>query len=470
MPQPATPTYRALRGVVRAALRVFYRTVEVTGTEHLDAAAPTILASNHPNSIIDPLLLGLSEQRPVAFCARDGLFRVPLFGRVLRLAHAIPIQRRSDHGATADNDAAFAACTRVLADGGVLSIFPEGKTHADLKVHPLRTGTARIALGAERARGFELGVQIVPVALNYLVRQAFRSDVHVAFGPPIVVDAELRALAERDERAAVRELTKRVEAALRALTVHVEAHEDERIIAQVTSIMVDIRAKEGLDPEGQTPAERTALARRVVEAYRWLEARDPDRTAELHRRLTRYLDERRRLGLGGESPALQHRTEHRSGWTAELDLPGRLAFFLGGAPVAAWGLVNSLAPYLALRALLRVARPRTDRLAVFKLVAAPLLFGGAWTGQTLGVAGLLGPVPAAAYASTLGPSAIFALRYVTEARLHRLGRRSVFGRLGAGDRLAWLRAERKRLEDELGELRREFLAWHEAGGDASEAA
>src|SRR5690606_36434651 len=162
------------------ALRVFYRTVEVTGREHLPRGRPTILASNHPNSIIDPLLVGLFEERQVTFCARDGLFKVPGFGRLLRAVGAVPIRPANDHAVDA-----FAACREVLRSGGVLSIFPEGKTHANLKVHDIKTGTARIALDAELAELEGLGVHIVPVGLNYLVRQAFRSDVHVAFGRAI---------------------------------------------------------------------------------------------------------------------------------------------------------------------------------------------------------------------------------------------------------------------------------------------
>src|SRR5690242_18190750 len=115
--------YRAVRGFVRAALSVFYRDIEVTGLEHLDRSAPTILACNHPNSIIDPLLLGVFEERQVSFCARDGLFRVPGFGALLRAVGAIPLRRRSDHGGGAvDNAGAFSACREVLLAGGVLAI------------------------------------------------------------------------------------------------------------------------------------------------------------------------------------------------------------------------------------------------------------------------------------------------------------------------------------------------------------
>ena len=128
-PAAVSPLYRGLRALIRAALATFYRTIEVTGRERVDASLPTILACNHPNSIIDPLLLGTLEDRQVCFCAREGLFRIPGFGALLRSVGAVPLQRRSDHGGGAvDNAGSFAACRAVLLSGGVMAIFPEGKT------------------------------------------------------------------------------------------------------------------------------------------------------------------------------------------------------------------------------------------------------------------------------------------------------------------------------------------------------
>lgn len=466
IPTQGNGLYRTLRSVIRGALRVFYRTVEVTGRENLGAAGahgrPTILASTHPNSIVDPLLLGILEERPITFCARDGLFKVPVFGALLRKVGAIPISRPEDKKGEAQaqpgadtaaaNQDAFAAARAVLNDGGVISIFPEGKTHDRLKVHRLRTGAARIALDAEAHSGWTLGVGVVPVALNYLVRQAFRSDVHVAFGPPIQT-AELRTRYEEDPRAAARELTDRIEDALRELAVHVEQQEDERIIAQVTSIIVDIRREQGLDQKGQTPAERTALVRRIVEAYRWIQEVEPDKTAELRRRLQRFLEERSELGLGGDTAALQHRTESR-----QSRFSARRRFLVLGLPVALWGLAGSLAPYLLLRAVLAVLPRRKDRQALTKLLVGAVSFLGCWGVQVGLVSVAIGPWFGILYGATLPPSALIALRWFTEARLHRLSRGGLRALVRHADRVAALQEERESLKQELAALRDRYLA------------
>ena len=462
MADEPTPVYRALRALARAALGLFYRHVEITGLEHVDAEAPTILASTHPNSIVDPLLVGLCEQRQVTFCARDGLFRVPIFGALLRAIGAVAIRRRSDHAGPVDNEDAFAECRAALARGGVISIFPEGKTHARLRVEPIKTGVARIAIDAQRElAGRKL--QIVPVGLNYLVREAFRSDVHVAFGPPIDVEATLAELLEtRAEVELVKALTERLEHELRKLTVHIEAQEDERLIAQVTTLIIGIRDEAGLDGEGQSPAERTALVRRVIDAYRWLEQRDPIRCARLRIRLMHYLDERRALGLGGVETALQKRRERRFG-REDRTLFGPIGLLLG-APLALLGIAGTILPYAILRLLLLLGRPRSYRIALIKLLGGGLLFAG-WFGLLIWTAWtLIGPGVALAIGLSLVPLGVFAHRYVIDLRLYRFGLRKNVRRLVQRRRFVRLEIRHRWLMRELTVLRSAYLAEHPVDG------
>ena len=449
---PASPgvVYRALRATVRATLGAFYGTIEATGLDNLDGHSPTILACNHPNSIVDPLLLGLFEKRQISYCARDGLFRIPLFGTLLRSVGAIPIRRRSEHAGATDNADAFVAAREVLDGGGVMAIFPEGKTHGNLRVEPLKTGAARIALGTDLAGGD--GLRIVPVGVTYLVRHAFRSDVHVAFGAPIIVTGDSLPHRELDHPENVRALTTMLGDALRALAVHIEHTEDERLIAQVTSIVVGIRASEGLDEAGQSPAERTALVRRVVDDYRWQSARAPERTAALRERIDAFIDEREELGMGGERPALQHRgEEHR-----RLRGATRVAFLVAGAPLAIFGLMTNFVPYVLMRVAMGLARVTTDRVALFKLVGGSLLFGAAYAAQVIVVARIFGAPPAALLGVSLVPAAFFTRRYAIEARLHRLHLRTLRSWRHSA-RLDALRLERKSLADELTRLRRDYL-------------
>jgi len=444
--------YRGLSRLARAAVSLFYSHVEITGVEHLDSEKPTIYAPTHPNSIIDPLLIALFEDRPLRFVARDGLFRIPLFGAVLRAVGAIPVRRRMDQqdGAQADNAGALAACVEALREGGALVLFPEGKTHARLRVEPIKTGAARIALDAEDGTR---GVRIVPVGLNYLVRHAFRSDVHIGIGAPIELDPALRGL---ERNAAVGALTERVQSSLEALTVHVEREDDERMIAQVTAIVAELREKEGLDPYGQSPAERVALVRRVVDAYRWLSRTDPARMVALRKRIVDLIEEREALGLGGERPALQHRSERRR--IGRIWRDERRSILVLGAPIAAYGVITHLLPYLALRALLWVRPPRFYRGALAKVLLGGLFFAAFYAASSAAVWGAAGPITASVYAASLLPAGLFARRYLVEVRLHRLGSASMVQLMFRRSRLALFKAERQLVADELASLRDRYLA------------
>jgi hypothetical protein len=308
----------------------------------------------------------------------------------------------------------------------------------------------RIALDAAAARP-GLGLRLVPVGITYLVRHAFLSDVHVAVGEPVDVSAFVAGHPDPEGPEAVRALTARLEQALRALAVHIEAAEDERLVALVTTLVAGIRAEEGLDEGGQSPAERTHLVHRVLDAWRWARETDPEGTLALRQRIDAYIEERLRLGLGGERAALQHRGERRAfsglAWWA---------FLVAGAPLAAYGLAVSLGPYALLRAALAVLRPTTYRIALFKLLGGAALFALCWTAATAALAWRAGPWTAALFAVTLLPSALFAHRYVTETRLHRVQWRSADTWLRRR-RMARLRAEREAITQVLAALRQRYL-------------
>ncbi len=88
-------------------------------------------------------------------------------------------------------------------------IFPEGTSVSERRLRPLKTGAARIALGAEARHGFQLGLQVVPVAINYFDPSTFRSDVLLNVAPPIVV-ADYAAAYAQDPDAAADQLTEAI--------------------------------------------------------------------------------------------------------------------------------------------------------------------------------------------------------------------------------------------------------------------
>src|SRR5439155_6402376 len=212
---------RALfRALFRLILRIFFRRIEVSGLEHVPRDGPVIFVLNHPSGLIDPAFLLCFALRRVSFLAKAPLFRMPVVGYFCRAFEAIPVHRRQDAGSDpSQNREPFDATRAVRARGGAIAIFPEGTSHSDPKLRPLKTGAARIALGAAAALPGAVPIQIVPAGLYYRAKRVFRSAALLHFGDPFAVDTVRLEPGEEPPLGPVRELTTRIERALAAVTL-----------------------------------------------------------------------------------------------------------------------------------------------------------------------------------------------------------------------------------------------------------
>lgn len=145
-----------LRFVAFVASRVVYR-FKVRGDEHIPTEGAAIIACNHV-SFVDAVLLMAASPRPIRFVMDHRIFAIPVLGWLFRLAKAIPIAPQKDRPEI--YAAAFEAADRVLADGDLLGIFPEGAITRDGELQPFKGGVMKIL---ERRP-----VPVVPVALQNL--------------------------------------------------------------------------------------------------------------------------------------------------------------------------------------------------------------------------------------------------------------------------------------------------------------
>ena len=145
MPEQGT-LGRFSRWLVRSLVKFYYPRIEVTGLGLIPRNGPVLLAANHPNSLIDPVLLGIAARRPVHLMAKAPLFTVPVFGDLMRALGMVPAYRGSDDPKqVSKNLESLAAAACQLAAGKVMGIFPEGKSHdatALAKVGELRRKAA----------------------------------------------------------------------------------------------------------------------------------------------------------------------------------------------------------------------------------------------------------------------------------------------------------------------------------------
>ncbi len=148
--------YWVIKAILTPILRPLFRP-EVEGLENLPASGGAILASNHL-SWMDWIFLPLVSRRRVYFLAKSDYFTQPGFKGWLKRGFfggtgQVPIDRSGG----AASEAALITGKRILAEGKLLGIYPEGTRSPDGRLYRGKTGPARMALEAD--------VSVVPVAM-----------------------------------------------------------------------------------------------------------------------------------------------------------------------------------------------------------------------------------------------------------------------------------------------------------------
>lgn len=276
-------------------ISIFFKRIELYNSENLPEKSGIIFVSNHPNALIDPALLFVALPRKIAFLAKSTLFKMPVIGYLVRTVGALPLYRQKDAGAdVSKNQETFSVARELLKKGGAIAIFPEGISHNEPKLQPLKTGAARIAVGAVSSgkNPASLDLQIVPVGLYYTEKTTFRSEALLHFGEPFpVAPVELDADGQ-PPRESVRELTTRIEKALREVTFNAESDAEIAVARIAEEVFTSVT------PTRENLAERLEFLQKFVNDA-------PAATNEkLERQLAEYDKKLDRLGIESEFLAL----------------------------------------------------------------------------------------------------------------------------------------------------------------------
>jgi glycerol-3-phosphate O-acyltransferase/dihydroxyacetone phosphate acyltransferase len=428
MARSPSAMYRLTSALIRLGVRIFYRRVVTHTLEHVPPRGPAILAATHPNSITDPLVLGACLPRPIHYVAHSGLFRKPVLGWLLPRCGVIAVYRPEDFREPVDNSVMFRECTETLAAGEVIGIFPEGTSHQEERVKKLRTGTARIALEAEDRYDFALGVQIVPVGLNFQSPGRFRSDVLVLIGPPLVLHPYRRAYREDPVRA-VQEVTAELQRRLERLVLELPAPDFVPVVRQTLRLL-----REPGDGGTEGVLLEHFAAREVGEALGWAARERPLEYARYARLLEEHARRRRRLGVSDGALA--------SG-PASPPPPGAAA--LAGLPLALVGAATHAVPYRLTGWVARRLRPDPTKLATVTFCAGALLFPLWYALQGAAVWLLWGPRASLVYLAALLPAGWLAMRYLPAWKVAWSRARGALVRPRSSASLERLRTQRRML-------------------------
>jgi glycerol-3-phosphate O-acyltransferase/dihydroxyacetone phosphate acyltransferase len=433
---------RAVAGLVRLLVDLFYRRVEVTGLDNVPGQGPVLFVANHFNGLVDPMLVLRVVPRPVVFVAKSTLWKIPVLRSVLDVLGCVPVVRRKEaegEGASKGeerNRASFERLSAVLRSGGAVLIFPEGRSHSDPRISEMKTGAARILLLSKQS------LPVVPIGLWFTKKEEFRSEVLVRIGPPV---------APPEERS-VEAWTEAIERALLDVTLNADDWEDHEVVAAVEALYGRSVEKNFLEgEEGLGRVGRSFRVRQLLLAARGaLEKTHPGEVASLARRARAFDRLLSRIRLSPS--ALDDPPPAR---TVLWHTARALVLIILGFPVAVLGVAAWYVPYRLCGVLANrvpgAARER-DQIALYKLAAGVVLFSLTHAIEVLFILRFLGPSWAAAGAAALPLAGIFSLRYLEHAEWRERQARELLALAFMPGGIARLRAMRDALVAECDRL------------------
>jgi 1-acyl-sn-glycerol-3-phosphate acyltransferase len=396
----------ALVATFRRVMRLYFRDIERLGDPPGAGVGGRVFVANHTNALIDPILVIIDAACEISPVAKSTLWSVPGLRWLLDRAGAVPIVRRVDTPgkAAAENADVFDRIAAHLDGGGNILIFPEGTSHSEPQLAPLRTGAARMLVAAEARRaartagppGEPAGAAptFQAVGLEFDARTDFRSRCLVLWGP-------VRTLAELpgDGEDRVRAITARMADDLRDLLITGATHDDRLRVARVAELLANDAGERSL-------GAWSGIGRQVELAHRTLRSVDAALVARVADRVDAYYAELARLGLADNQVA------GATARAAPLDPPEPAPGWQRAAlaPLAAAGFALYAIPYFLPRWIARSSDP--DAVSTIKLGAALVVYPVWAAGLVAGAFVLLPPPLSLLGAAVAVASPFAALRWL----------------------------------------------------------
>lgn len=360
--------YSLLRKIFRYAVSKYFKEIRLLNPELVPTNVPVIFFPNHRSAFMDPIVVATQIKRPVHFLARGESFTNPVLSFIFRHLHMIPIYRKKfSPGETHKNEDVFEHCFKLLESGGSLMIFPEGLSQTKPRLLPFKTGTARIAFGAEMLNDFNLNIHLVPVGINYSNPHRFQSDLLLDFGPPVKVSEYKQSYLDNPVEA-VNQLTTDMEKALKDRIITIDGKRWFELSERVELIVKT--EPEAFVKGAESGAFDWYLAKKDINAaIDYFKNYKPELLNHLEEKTDQYYQMLKRLNLSKQAVKLR-----KGFYNLENHFPSLVIFLIFFSPIFLIGFVLLGPPFFLTRMLAGVIVKRTDFMGSVILALGLLVF------------------------------------------------------------------------------------------------
>lgn len=244
---------------IKTGLFFYTKKVKVFGHDNIPKKGAILFTANHPNGLIDPLLIATHITRKTHFLVRAAVFKKKLVARFFDLLGMMPIYRiRDGVKQLSKNEEIFNKCQQLLKNNKTLLIFPEGSHNRKRTIRPLSKGFTRIIFRT-LDESPNTNIQIVPIGITYQNASSYPSKVAINIGTPILANNYYN---KNEINNSVKEIKELVSTQLQSLSVHINYDENyNRKLTKLNKAQVDfteVETTNNIIKCGSFPKEKIA--------------------------------------------------------------------------------------------------------------------------------------------------------------------------------------------------------------------
>lgn len=439
--------YKIFKWLFYLTTKAYFRSIYIQGKDFIPLKnKPVIFAANHPSSFMDPILLAVQIKRPLYFLARGDIFKNKIARRIFDKLHMIPVYKPDlSPGQVHKNEMIFEKCYDHLARNKTVMIFPEGISKTERRLRSIKTGVARIALGAEEKDNFDLDLTIIPIGLNYSNPHYFKSDVFVNIGKPIQVN-DYKDIFLKDPKQGVLHLTERVKTELEKRIVIIKDEQFEKIIRQI-----EILYRSKLRDDSKLKEKATQdfyLSQDIVKAVEYYAKNEPELLKDFEQKITSYLKQLKLIKIRD--------TQIKSS-SISLNLIWRMIYFTIGFPVFLYGLITNVVPFKLAEFISEKILIREDFIGSIKIAVGMSVFLIMYGIEAVVFGAFTNPLWGIIFCISLYPTGLFTINYFKTYYKVRGTIKYLKLFMQKSDLVTNLKTTRQELVDELEKRKKEFL-------------